>query len=103
MVPYAKRIENMAFTAEVVKGLFGGLGKNFLNPALAARAFLTTFPALMSSWTELDGGFDLLRSVDAVTFPDRSPLAMGENGTTPIPFSMQNGMISRSRSRSTME
>lgn len=43
------------------------------------------------------------KSVDAVTFPDRSPLAMGENGTTPIPFSMQNGMISRSRSRSTME
>ena len=25
MVPYAKRIENMAFTAEVVKGLFGAM------------------------------------------------------------------------------
>lgn len=28
------------FAIVVVKGLFGGLGKNFLNPALAARCFL---------------------------------------------------------------
>lgn len=35
-----------AFSMIAVKQLFGGLGKNFLNPALAARALLMTFPAV---------------------------------------------------------
>ena len=35
-----------AFAIVVVKQLFGGLGKNFMNPALAARILLTL------SWTE---------------------------------------------------
>jgi electron transport complex protein RnfD len=34
------------FAIVVVKQLYGGLGKNFLNPSLAARAFLAGFPAL---------------------------------------------------------
>ena len=38
----------------IVKQLFGGLGQNFLNPALAARAFLMAAytPLLASSWSE---------------------------------------------------
>ncbi|HUI90906.1 MAG TPA: RnfABCDGE type electron transport complex subunit D [Chitinivibrionales bacterium] len=40
------------FAIAVVKMAFGGLGHNFVNPALAARAFLmVSFPAAMSSWT----------------------------------------------------
>ncbi|MCL2196927.1 MAG: RnfABCDGE type electron transport complex subunit D [Treponema sp.] len=40
------------FAIIVVKQLFGGLGSNFVNPALAARAFLlASFPVLMTSWT----------------------------------------------------
>ena len=40
------------FAIIVVKQLFGGLGSNFMNPALAARAFLlTSFPVHMTSWT----------------------------------------------------
>lgn len=35
----------------VVKQFFGGLGQNFVNPALAARIILmSSFPARMSSW-----------------------------------------------------
>lgn len=34
------------FAIVVVKQLYGGLGKNFLNPALAARVFLSGFAAL---------------------------------------------------------
>lgn len=34
----------------VVKQLFGGIGKNFLNPALAGRAFLFSYSALMTTW-----------------------------------------------------
>jgi len=40
------------FAIIVVKQLFGGLGSNFVNPALAARAFLlASFPVYMTSWT----------------------------------------------------
>lgn len=39
------------FAIVVVKMLFGGLGKNFLNPALAARAFLFSWPTIMTTFT----------------------------------------------------
>jgi len=42
-----------AFAIVVVKQLFGGLGSNFLNPALAARAFLVAaWPGLMTTWVK---------------------------------------------------
>lgn len=41
------------FAIVVVKQLFGGLGKNFVNPVLASRAFLfVSFPAYMCRFTE---------------------------------------------------
>lgn len=40
-----------AFAIAIVKQLFGGLGYNFLNPALAARAFLlASWPVRMTTW-----------------------------------------------------
>jgi electron transport complex protein RnfD len=40
------------FAIGVVKTAFGGLGNNFLNPALAGRAFLTvSYPAAMTHWS----------------------------------------------------
>jgi electron transport complex protein RnfD len=51
------------FAIIVVKQLFGGLGSNFVNPALAARAFLlASFPVHMTNWT-----FAPAASTDAVT------------------------------------
>lgn len=39
------------FAIFVVKMLFGGLGQNFMNPALAARCFLLiSFPAIMTNF-----------------------------------------------------
>lgn len=39
------------FAILIVKMLFGGLGQNFMNPALAARCFLLiSFPALMTDF-----------------------------------------------------
>lgn len=44
-----------AFAIIIVKQFFGGLGQNFMNPALAARAFLlASWPVLMTNWT-VDG------------------------------------------------
>jgi electron transport complex protein RnfD len=46
-----------AFAIIIVKALFGGLGHNFLNPALAGRAFLmASWPVLMTSgWIQRHG------------------------------------------------
>lgn len=44
-----------AFAIIIVKQIFGGLGQNFMNPALGARAFLLiSFAGAMTRW-EVDG------------------------------------------------
>ncbi len=49
----------------VVKQMFGGIGQNFVNPALTARIVLmTSFPSPMSSWVQ---PFAYLDGSDAVT------------------------------------
>lgn len=49
--PWWIAILGSAFAVILVKQLFGGLGHNFLNPAMTARAFLlASFPALMTSF-----------------------------------------------------
>lgn len=51
-VPLWIPVAGSAFAILLVKQIFGGLGKNFLNPAMAARVFLfMSFPAHMSTFT----------------------------------------------------
>ncbi|MCL2801034.1 MAG: RnfABCDGE type electron transport complex subunit D [Treponema sp.] len=51
-VPVWIPVVGSVFAIIVVKQLFGGLGSNFINPALAARAFLlASFPFHMTNWT----------------------------------------------------
>ncbi|MCL2440132.1 MAG: RnfABCDGE type electron transport complex subunit D [Treponema sp.] len=51
-VPFWIPVVGSSFAIIVVKQLFGGLGSNFVNPALAARAFLlASFPVHMTNWT----------------------------------------------------
>ena len=59
---------------EFVKQLFGGIGKNFMNPALAARAFLFSWPVIMTTWVQPGDWAPLFgSSADAVT--SATPLA----------------------------
>ncbi len=51
-VPYWLPVIGSFFAIVVVKMLFGGLGKNIVNPALAARAFLFSWPSLMTTFTK---------------------------------------------------
>lgn len=45
-------IVGSAFAIIFAKQLFGGLGQNFINPALAGRAFLmASYPTEMTAWT----------------------------------------------------
>ncbi len=51
-VPLWIPILGSVFAIAIVKQCFGGLGHNFLNPALAARAFLiVSWPTAMTTWT----------------------------------------------------
>jgi len=51
-VPFWIPVVGSFFAIIVVKQMFGGLGANFVNPALAARAFLlASFPVHMTNWT----------------------------------------------------
>lgn len=66
----------------VVKQMFGGIGNNFVNPALAARIILlSSFPSSMTTWAK--PFYYKEGAVDAVT--TATPLAMNANGqTTPL-------------------
>ena len=55
-VPLTMPILGSLFAIIVVKCCFGGLGKNFVNPALAARCFLLiSFGSTMSAYQMVDG------------------------------------------------
>lgn len=50
-VPYWMPAVGSVFAIAIVKQAFGGLGHNFINPALAARAFLmASWPVNMTTW-----------------------------------------------------
>ncbi|MHC4237162.1 MAG: RnfABCDGE type electron transport complex subunit D [Planctomycetota bacterium] len=50
-IPLWAAVLGSAFAIVITKSLFGGLGCNVFNPAMAARVFLTaSFGALMTTW-----------------------------------------------------
>lgn len=68
-----------AFAIIVVKQFFGGIGHNFMNPALAARAFLlTSWAAAMTTWTAPYSKVFFWSNVDAVT--TATPLTQMKEG-----------------------
>jgi Na+-transporting NADH:ubiquinone oxidoreductase subunit B len=97
-IPLWQVAVGIIFGVVIAKEIFGGTGKNFLNPALSARAFLFfAYPAQISGdsvWTAVDGytGATVLSQVttggmEAVTFSwfdsfiGLIPGSMGETST----------------------
>ena len=82
-IPYWCVILGDFFAIVVVKQLFGGIGKNFLNPALAGRAFMFSWPVFMSTWVKV--GFSnaapVFGGADIVT--EATPLAAMHQGMMP--------------------
>ena len=77
-MPYWMILVGDFFAIVVVKQLFGGLGKNFINPALGGRAFLMLcYPVAMTTWVapgigtgawaDLLGGTKTMAGVDIVS------------------------------------
>lgn len=81
-IPLWMPVIGALFAIVIVKQFFGGLGHNFMNPALAARAFmLTSWAQAMTSWTNPFAKLSLgvKAAADAVT--GATPLALLKNGS----------------------
>lgn len=86
--PYWIPVIGAFFGVVIVKQLFGGLGKNFMNPALAARAFLFSWPVIMTAWPSPGTSLPLWGVIpDAMT--SATPLAALKNGVIP-PVNIQD-------------
>ena len=79
-LPYWMIIIGAFFAIVVVKQLYGGIGCNFLNPALAGRAaLLASYATAMTTWAVPMSKLSAFGSnADAVT--SSTPLAMMKNG-----------------------
>ncbi len=89
--PWWMPVVGTFFAMVIVKQLYGGIGKNFLNPALAARAFLmASWPVIMTTWAVPSV---LSKTVDAATMA--TPLSILKAGTEAMPdyFSFGNLFI----------
>ena len=74
-LPYWMLVVGSFFAIVVVKQLYGGLGKNFMNPALAGRAALVAcYASQMTTWIDPAHGWAPLAGADAVTAA--TPLAL---------------------------
>ncbi len=74
-LPYWMLIIGDGIAIVFAKALFGGIGKNFINPALAGRAFLmASWPVAMTTWVGAHASVSLFSNPDAVSLP--TPMAI---------------------------
>ena len=78
--PYWVPVMGAAFAIIVVKQFYGGLGRNFMNPALAGRMLAGTLPLLMTTWPQPMQKLSLT-AVDAVSAP--TPMSYLHEGFLP--------------------
>lgn len=77
---YFPAILGTVFAIAVVKMLFGGIGCNFANPAVAARVFvMLAMPIALGAYPDIMG-----RPLDAIT--GATPLAMNAAGDAPYSY-----------------
>ena len=89
-LPWWMCLAGGAFAIIVIKMVFGGIGNNFINPALGARAFLlASFPVAMTAWTK--PGVNWIGSnLDAVT--TATPLSFLKVGAAGVAELTSNGI-----------
>ena len=78
-IPLWMAVIGSAFAIIIVKQFFGGIGHNFMNPALAGRAFLLASwaPVMTSQWYAPKTVLPLFGLPDAIT--SATPLVSGES------------------------
>ena len=82
-IAYWQIILGAAFAILLVKMLFGGIGRNIVNPALAGRAFMFSWPVAMSTWVKVgwENQASVFSTADIVT--EATPLANMHQGMMP--------------------
>lgn len=93
--PYWVAVIGGAFSIVVVKQLFGGLGKNFMNPALAGRVFLFSFPALIGKYVAPGVDFwpGVVGAAGADAVSAATPMASLHVGQIPQDLSIQQLLV----------
>ena len=90
-LPWWMCLLGAAFATIVVKMVFGGIGNNFVNPALAARAFLlASFPVAMTLWTRTGVNWVSSGNIDAYT--TATPLSFLKAGSNGVLALADNGI-----------
>lgn len=90
-LPWWMCLLGAAFAIIVVKMVFGGIGNNFVNPALAARAFLlASFPVAMTTWTKTGLNWVSSGNIDAYT--TATPLNFLKGGAEGLAGLAENGI-----------
>ncbi len=92
-IPYWTIVIGAFFAIVIVKMLFGGIGRNIINPALGGRAFMMSWAVLMSTWITVGFGNAApilgdtsLEALDGMT--SATPMSFMHQGALPQGFSM---------------
>ena len=82
-IAYWQIVLGALFAIVLVKMLFGGIGRNIVNPALAGRAFMFSWPVAMSTWVKVGPAnwASVFSTADIVT--EATPLANMHQGMMP--------------------
>ena len=82
-IAYWQIVLGALFAIILVKMLFGGIGRNIVNPALAGRAFMFSWPVAMSTWVKVgwENQASIFGNADIVTAA--TPLAAMHQGQMP--------------------
>jgi len=82
-IAYWQIVLGALFAIVLVKMLFGGIGRNIVNPALAGRAFMFSWPVAMSTWVKVgwSNQASVFSTADIVT--EATPLANMHQGLMP--------------------
>lgn len=93
-LPYWMLIIGDGVAIIIAKCLFGGLGKNFMNPALAGRAFLlASWPVAMTTWAKVGSHIGLFSNADVTSAATPMAIIKGTaEGDLPSVASMFLGM-----------
>lgn len=84
--PFWVPVMGAGFAIIVVKQFYGGLGRNFMNPALAGRMLAGTLPMLMTTWPQPMQQLSRT-AVDAVSAA--TPMAyLHEGSLPPVPLDL---------------
>jgi electron transport complex protein RnfD len=79
------------FAIVIVKCLYGGIGQNFINPALGGRAFLmASWPVAMTTWCKVQTSLPLFTAPEITSAA--TPLTFLKEGVVPN-VSLQNAAL----------